>query len=165
MFRRSQVGGHSGGPERTRRVYRGILHLPLAIVAFSLAGCATQLGAVANPSTPKATYQSAYLVVHGDRSADMDAKLQRELLRHGLAVTIGPENAPTGDAQLLVKYTDNWRWDIAMYLRTLDVMVYDAHSKALVATGSWRNSALHGFYSADKVVADVVDQTVGKLAK
>jgi hypothetical protein len=91
------------------------LPLSLALVAFSLAGCATYSDIVVPPSTPKATYRSAYLVVHGDRSADMDAKMQRELLRQGLAVTISPDNAPTGDAQLLVRYTDDWRWDTAKW--------------------------------------------------
>jgi hypothetical protein len=94
----------------------------------------------------------------------MDAHLQRELLRHGLSVTVGPEAGATGDAQLIVRYTDNWRWDLAMYLRSFDVMVFDAHSKVLLATGSWKDSAMHGFHSADKVVAQVVDQTFSKLA-
>jgi hypothetical protein len=109
------------------------------IAAGSLAACATSSGVVVNPSIAKARYQSAYVVVHGDRSSDMDAHLQRELLRHGLSVTVGPEAGVTGDAQLIVRYTDNWRWDLGMYLRSFDVMVFDAHSKVLLATGSWKD--------------------------
>jgi hypothetical protein len=130
----------------------------LMLVAGSLAACATSSGVVVNPSIAKARYQSAYVVVHGDRSSDMDAKLQRELLRHGLSVTVGPETGATGDAQLIVRYADDWKWDLSMYLWSFDVMV------TLLAAGSWKNSAMHGFHSADKVVAQVVDQTFSKLA-
>jgi len=94
----------------------------------------------------------------------MDAKVQKELLRHGLGVSVGQEGGDSGNAQLVVRYADDWKWDVAMYLRSFDVMVFDAHSKLLLATGSWKNSAVHLFYSADKVVANVVDQTFDKLA-
>ena len=143
------------------RIYSALL----VIVAGSVAGCATSSGVVVNPAIAKVRYQSAYVVVHGDRSSDMDAHLQRELLRHGLAVTVGPESGATGDAQLIVRYADDWKWDMAMYLWSFDVMVFDAHSKVLLATGSWKNSAMHGFHSADKVVAQVVDQTFSKLSQ
>ena len=143
------------------RIYGALL----TIMAGSVAGCATSSGVVVNPAIAKARYQSAYVVIHGDRSSDMDAHLQRELLRHGLSVTVGPETGATGDAQLIVRYADDWKWDMAMYLWSFDVMVFDAHSKVLLATGSWKNSAMHGFHSADKVVAQVVDQTFSKLSK
>jgi len=137
----------------------------LVLVAGSLVGCATHSGVIVNPSITKARYQSAYVVVHGDRSSDMDANLQKELLRHGLSVTVGPETNSTGDAQLIVRYADDWKWDMAMYLRSFDVMFFDAHTKVLLATGSWKNSPMHGFHSADGVVAQVVDQTFGKLSQ
>jgi len=142
----------------------GIRTALLVLVAGSLVGCATRSGVIVNPSIAKVRYQSAYVVVHGDRSSDMDANLQRELLRRGLSVTVGPETSATGDAQLIVRYADDWKWDLAMYLWSFDVMVFDAHSKVLLATGSWKNSSMHGFHSADKVVAQVVDQTFSKLA-
>jgi hypothetical protein len=137
----------------------------LVLLAGSFAGCATHSGVIVNPSIAKMRYQSAYVVVHGDRSSDMDANLQKELLRHGLSVSVGPETSATGDAQLIVRYADDWKWDMAMYLRSFDVMVFDAHSKTLLATGSWKNSAMHGFHSADGVVAQVVDETFSKLSQ
>jgi hypothetical protein len=51
-----------------------------------------------------------------------------------------------------------------MYLHSLDVTVFDSQCKVLLATGSWKNSAMHGFYSSDKVVAKVVAQTLDRLA-
>jgi hypothetical protein len=137
----------------------------VVLVAGSLTGCATHSDVIVNPSITKLHYQSAYVVVHGDRSSDMDANLQKELLRHGLSVTVGPETSSTGDAQLIVRYADDWKWDMAMYLRKFDVMVFDAHSKTLLASGSWKNSAMHGFHGSEKVVAQVVDETFSKLSQ
>lgn len=142
-----------------------ILKSSMVIVFLaSLAGCATTSGVIVNPAATKATYHSAYLVVHGDRSSDMDAFLQKEMLRHGFAVSVGPEGGTPGDAQLIVRYADDWKWDLAMYLHTLDVMVFDSRTKVLLASGSWKNSFMHGFYSADKVVGQVVDQTLSKVS-
>ena len=135
----------------------------LVASGFALSACVTSSGVVVNPSAQRAVYKTAYVVVHGKDSQDMDAHLQRELLRHGIAVSVGPEGS-AGTAQLIVRYSDDWRWDIKMYLRSFDVMVFDAKTNTLLATGSWENSALHGFYNEDKVVANVVDQTLSKIS-
>lgn len=136
----------------------------ITLILATLTGCATTSGVVLNPAAKRANYQSAFVVTHGDRSADMDALLQRELLRHGLGVSAGPESSAPGDAQLIVRYADDWKWDIKMYLRSYDVMIFDASSKALLATGSWKNSLLHGFYEEDRIVGQVVDQTLSRVS-
>jgi hypothetical protein len=100
---------------------------------------------IVNPSARNAVYQSAYVVVHGDRSSDMDANLQKELLRRGLSVSVGPEGSAPDDVQLLVRYADDWKWDLRMYLWSFDLMIYDPKIKVLLAEGSWKNSSLHGF--------------------
>ena len=93
----------------------------------------------------------------------MDANLEREFLRHGFVVSVGPDGGAAPGAQLIVRYTDDWKWDLKMYLRSLDVMVFDAKTNDLIATGSWRNSVVHGFYNSQKVVAKVVDDIVSKI--
>jgi hypothetical protein len=135
----------------------------LAAALFTIAGCSTTSGVMVNPNLKHADYRSVYVVVHGSNSSDMDANLQKEFFRHGFAVTVGPEGNPTSGAQLVARYADDWKWDIAMYLHTFDVMVYDAKSNVMVASGSWKNSTFHGFYSSEKVVAKVVDQTLAKI--
>src|ERR1700733_8754787 len=74
---------------RMRKAQSNIAHSSVRIylallVISSLAGCATSSGVVVNSAIAKVRYQSAYVVVHGDNSSDMDANLQKELLRHGL---------------------------------------------------------------------------------
>jgi hypothetical protein len=133
------------------------------LILVLLTGCATSSGVVVNPAAKRATYQTAFVVTHGDRSSDMDALLQREMLRHGLGTSAGPEGSAPPDAQLIVRYADDWRWDIKMYLRSFDVMIFDANTKTLLATGNWKNSLFHGFYEEDGVVAKVVDQTLAQV--
>jgi hypothetical protein len=136
----------------------------LGAAVFTFAGCSTTSGVIVNPNVRHADYRSVYVVVHGSNSSDMDANLQKEFLRHGFSVTVGPEGGSTFGAQLIARYADDWKWDMAMYLHTLDVMVYDAKSNVMLASGSWRNSTFHGFYNSEKVVAKVVDQTLAKIA-
>ena len=137
--------------------------LLLALVALLSVGCATSSNVVVNPGSTQKVH-SAYVVLHEGKSSDMDAHIQRELMAHGIQVKAGPEmQNPAAD--IVVRYSDNWRWDVTMYLRSLDIQVYDAATGTLVASGSWKNSAMHGYHGADGVVKDVVDQIFLKLGK
>jgi hypothetical protein len=131
-----------------------------AIFCLSLVGCSTTSGVLVNHAAAQTAYSTVYVVVHGGASADMDALVQKELLRHDLNVLSGSDGAAPASAQLIVKYADDWKWDLKMYLSTLDIMAFDAKSGVLLATGSWKNSTFHGYYSEDKVVSNVMTQTL-----
>lgn len=129
----------------------------LLVLTAALSGCATSSDIVVNPGHADTQYRSAYLVAHGDRSSDVDAAIQRELLRRGLAVSAGADGKHPETAELIVKYADDWNWDLTMYLESLDIQVYDAKTGVLVATANWKNSAMHGFHGLDKVVKQLLD--------
>lgn len=139
------------------RVLASLLVLGIMLVS----GCATSRNVVVNPGT-RLQPTSAHVVAHGGNSSDMDASIQRALMSQNLRVTAAPEGQPT-DADLLVRYTANWKWDIVMYLRALDIQVYDGRSGTLLGSGVWKNSALHGYHDRDKVVKNVVDELMLKL--
>jgi hypothetical protein len=128
-----------------------------------LGGCATSSGVVVGRTIPREAYTSAYLIAHGGSSSDMDALLQKALLTRGLNVTSGPDAVTPQDGLLLVKYVDDWKWDLKMYLRTLAVLAYDSKTHTLLATGTWSNSVMHGFYDEDKVVGQVVGDTLSAI--
>jgi hypothetical protein len=132
--------------------------LVLGALSFGLGGCATSSDVVVNRSAPHTNYTSAYVVTHGGNGADMDALIKKELVRHGLNVSSGSASPTSG--QLRIEYVDEWKWDVVMYLRSLDVTAYDDRTQNLLATASWKNSAMHGFHSKDTVVADVVSETL-----
>lgn len=139
-----------------------IIYVLMAVAMIVLAsGCATHSNVVVNPGSSMVA-KSAYVVLHGDNSSDMDAHIQRELMSHGLVVKAGPEMQQP-DADIVVRYSADWRWDMTMYLRSLDVQVYSVSSGTLIASGSWKNSALHGYHGAQDVVKDVFDQIFAKI--
>ncbi|SEL51433.1 hypothetical protein SAMN05428989_1820 [Pseudoxanthomonas sp. GM95] len=133
----------------------------LAAALMVLSGCATHSRVVVNPGH-HIVVKSAYVVLHGGSSEDMDAHVQQELMAHGIQVKAGPETRDPG-TDVVVRYTDNWRWDMAMYLRSLDIQVYNGASGTLVASGSWKNSALHGYHSGANVTKKVMDEVFAKL--
>ena len=135
--------------------------LVLALLALLSVGCATSSNVVVNPGSAQKIH-SAYVVLNEGKSSDMDAHIQRELMSHNIQVTAGPEmRQPSAD--VTVRYSDNWRWDVTMYLRSLDIQVYDSATGTLRASGSWKNSALHGYHGAAGVVKEVVDEIFRKL--
>lgn len=137
--------------------------LTVGIAVLFAVGCATSQDIVVNPTNTGHPLKSAYLVAHGDKSSDVDAAIQRELFRRGVAVSAGPDVRQVESADAIVRYIDAWNWDMAMYLRALDIQVYDAKSGVLLASASWKNSAMHGFHGMDGVVSELVDGILKKL--
>lgn len=137
------------------------LAMLLMAAAMCLVGCSTSSRVVVNPGSTLVA-KSAYVVLHGGNSEDMDAHMQRELMAHGLTIKAGPEVDNPG-TDLIVRYADSWRWDMTMYLSTLDIQVYDTQSGTLLASGSWKNSALHGYHGGEKVTRQVMDEIFAKL--
>lgn len=138
-----------------------LIVLLLAAASLILSGCSTSSRVVVNPGSTL-VINTAYVVLHGGNSEDVDAHVQRELMAHGITVKAGPELTDPG-TDIIVRYSDNWRWDVTMYLRSLDIQIYDANTGVLVGSGSWKNSALHGYHSAEKVTRKVMDDIFAKL--
>ncbi len=129
----------------------------------TLSACTTSSDTTVAAGAKPIQAGSAYLVVHGGNSTDVDGHIQRALVRHGMQVSMGlAENVPA-HVDYVVKYADFWRWDVVMYLRKLEIMFYRQPAGELIATGRWKNSPLHGYQSAEKVVDETIDQVFTKL--
>jgi hypothetical protein len=135
----------------------------VVVVAFGCLSCSTTQDIVVNPSSVGHPFHSAYLVAHGDKSSDVDAAIQRDLFRRGITVASGAEGKQPDTSEVIVKYNDEWSWDMSMYLKALDIQIYDAKSGSLLASAGWKNSAMHGFYGLDSVVRDLVGGVLRKL--
>jgi hypothetical protein len=128
-------------------------------------GCATSQNvnlAQVNGGRPIATVAMA--PAEGN-SADMDAAIKAALVNQGL-VAKPPLPAGTrksSDADMVVSYTDQWRWDLVMYLRWVNIEMYDSDSGNLLATARWENSAFHGFQDYKTVVKGLIDDMMAKI--
>jgi hypothetical protein len=137
--------------------------LAAALALFLFTACATTQEVTFSNSINTASANTAYVVTHGGRSADMDVHIQNDLRARGLKVVTGPDVVKTSDGDILVKYSDRWRWDLAMYLEDVHIMIYDGKSGDLLATGLWQNSAFHKFPDAGEVIKGVMDEIFTKL--
>lgn len=137
----------------------------LAVVISAMLGCATTQNVTLANLTPTKNIQSVALVAQDDNSADMDGHITKQLQVQGLNVK-APLPAGTrksDDVDMIVAYADVWRWDVVMYLKTVNINFYDAKSGNMLVTGRWDNSAFHGFKNAGEVVKEVIAEMMAKI--
>lgn len=134
-------------------------------IVLALTGCATsQTVTLASMSPPKELHSAALVFQEGNNS-DMTVDITQQLRDGGISVK---PPLPAGirqasDVDMLVAYSDKWRWDIVMYLKSLDLNIFDAKSGNLIVTGRWENSAFHGFQDSKKVIKGLLDEMMAKV--
>ncbi len=130
--------------------------ITLVSAAFLAASCAeTKKATVINPAVIKSA-RSAYVVKPADSSRDVEVFLKGALSSRGVSAQTGSLAGKPASADVYVTFVDRWHWDMAMYLRTLDVSVIDNKSGKEVATAMYRNSALHGYPDARKTSEELI---------
>jgi hypothetical protein len=66
-------------------------------------------------------------------------ELQAQFERHGIQTTVYTDQAPAG-CRHRVEYTANWYWDVAVYLKYVDIRVYDGDQLVGSATYDARHA-------------------------
>jgi hypothetical protein len=122
-----------------------------ACLAWLTTGCATnELPkpeiSTQSPGTDLRGLKNFY-VSRDDEAGAQDEKhlrglhaVQEALTDHGMPATSGLLSAMPADTDCKVIIHDKWFWDTYWYLLTLDIKFYDAHSGALLASGSDRRA-------------------------
>ena len=132
--------------------------LTLVSATFLAASCSqTKSVSVSQPSVIKSA-RSAYVVKPDDSSRDIEIFLKDSLATKGLNSKTGSISSKPSSADIYVTYLDRWHWDMTMYLRTLDISVINNRNGEEVATGKYRNSALHGYPDPKKTCEELVDK-------
>jgi hypothetical protein len=115
--------------------------------------------------TPHSAPKTAALTPQDGNSEKMDKIVIDELKANGLEVKptlpVGTRQSP--DVDLVVAYVDHWFWDVAMYLRALEINVFDGKSGNLMVQGQWKDSALHGYRDPAQVLHEVVPDMLSRL--
>lgn len=116
-------------------------------------------------ATPTHQVKSVAQALQEDNSSDMNTNLQTALSKEGLTIKTP---LPTGtrkssDVDAIVSYSDVWRWDLVMYLKSVSIQLFDAQSGDLLVSGNWNNSAFHGFQDSKVVVQNLVSEMFDKL--
>ncbi len=93
-------------------------------------------------------------VVKTKAIGDTDKYLKKEFDKLGMKTSIGYYNEIPDDTDLLVIYSDKWRWDFKKIMDRLDVEFIDYRSKELVAEMKYRigSKDMHDYPSAQEEV-------------
>ncbi|HEY5761615.1 MAG TPA: hypothetical protein VIS73_00260, partial [Rhodocyclaceae bacterium] len=66
---------------------------------------------------------------------------------------------------LLVTYQDVWRWDLKTYLFSLRIDLFDAPTGSLLTTGTWKNSAFHGFQRGKDETRELLSDMLPRIRR
>lgn len=134
--------------------------LAAGAVALCVAtGCSSTASVSLSPGAAMPASKALHVVVPAGASADVSAAVQRAFVKRGYAISAGPQTGAGPGESGVVRFADSWRWDVAMYLFSLDIQLFDARGETLLASGRWRNAHFHGFQDP----ADVADKVVGEM--
>ncbi len=130
-----------------------------------MTGCATSQNVTMAQGLPSKPITTAALVPQDGNSPVMDTNLQSALVAQGVTpkIALPASTRKSAEVDAIVTYTDVWRWDLIMYLKSITINVSDAASGNLLAMGRWDNSAFHGFQDAEQVTSDLVAEMFAKL--
>ncbi len=135
------------------------------LVAVLTTGCATSQNVNLAQVTGARPLATVAMVPSEGNSADMDAAVRNALVNQGLTpkAPLPAGTRKSSDVDVIVSYTDQWRWDLAMYLRWVSIEMYDSGSGNLLASARWENSAFHGFQDYKTVVKGLIDDMMTKV--
>jgi len=139
--------------------------LCITLVSFLLFGCSTTKDVMLAKATPTHQVRTVAQAPQDDNSSDMNTNLQSALSNEGLTVK-APLPAGTrksAEVDAIVSYSDVWRWDLTMYLKSVSIRLFDSQSGDLLVSGTWSDSALHGFRDSKEVVQNLVSEMFEKL--
>lgn len=94
-----------------------------------------------------------------------DTIIKLELEKYGIATTIGKEGNSPADFDLIVQYTDTWRWDFKPVLDQLEILFISPQGDSVLAKSSYtiyRNKELHNFPTPEKEVPKMIKELLNK---
>lgn len=134
-------------------------------VSIGLVGCGGAQNVVrTNTSAPEQIRTAALSPLAGN-SPEVDSYVSDALLSQGVS-TAPPLPAGTrksADVDAVVTYQDVWRWDMAMYLKSISISLYDGKTGSLLVTGKWTDSLFHAWHRGESVSKELIAEMFSKL--
>lgn len=94
-----------------------------------------------------------------------DLVIQQELKKHGIHSVIGKKEDVPEDFDLIVHYSDTWRWDFKKILDRLEIAFVSPDGKSVLAKSSfniYKNKELHNFPTPEKEVPKMIEQLLNR---
>ena len=125
---------------------------------FLLSACAT----IKTPMEPKinktSNIDSAYIVNTNASSQKMVNAVKRSLLRRGINANTGPTKKAYKDVDIYIKCNDSWYWDLATYLMSFDITIYETGSNEVLGSVTYDNTGFfHDFPDTEEKVEEAIE--------
>lgn len=137
-----------------------------AVIAFCLAltGCAATQEVTVAKSTPIRSLSNVAVMNQDGNSNDVTNAVEKAFTDHkiGIKPQLPAGTRQSDNVDAIVSYSDVWRWDLVMYLKSITIDLYDAKTGDLLVNGRWENSDMHGFQDYKQVVQALVDEMLTK---
>lgn len=90
--------------------------------------------------------------------------IRRAFEAHGYSVTSGRQEEIPRIVDLIVFYSDTWKWDFKMFLRELTVRVLDGRTKVVLAVGKYTSAPgdIHDYPTSEREAPRLVDAILGE---
>ena len=99
--------------------------------------------------------------VDNDIIGNTDEVIKLELAKYGINATIGKKgDEPTG-YDLIIEYSDTWRWDFKKILDKLDIYFISPDGNKIIAKSTYNiyhNKELHDFPTPEKEVPKMIKE-------
>ena len=134
-----------------------IFHLlPLLIVLFA-SGCSTVEKSERYSDVPLDSLKTAYIVLIPKANWDIEMGIREALAGRGVQVSAGILQDKPSDVAFYVTYRDQQKWDITMYLHSLEIQFLEGATGKLIASGSFKNSFAHTYPNFRQKAFEVVE--------
>jgi len=130
--------------------------LPLILVLLG-SGCSTVEKGKRYGDAPLKTFKTAYVVMTQTANWDIGMYIREALADRGVDVTAGRMQDKPADVAFYVTYVDRRKWDVAMYLDSLEIQFSDGATGKLLASGSFRNRFFHSFPNERQKTIEVIN--------
>jgi hypothetical protein len=136
---------------------RKTIPLLCLLLGLIISGCSTVEPGKRYGSTPLDSMKTAFVVIKKDYDPKIGANINEALTRHGVTSSIGSFSEKPKNVAFYVEYEDHWRWDMAMYLFSLDIRFTDNTTGQLIGSGAFRQGWFHSFPDAKLKTFEVVE--------
>jgi hypothetical protein len=127
------------------------------LIAILVSGCASVEPGKRYGNANLDAMKRAYVVIAPDMDAKIGANIKEALTQRGVQTGSGPLSQKPKDVEFYVTYIDHWRWDMAMYLLSLEINFMDNATGQKIGHGMYGMNGMHTFPDPKKTTFDVVD--------
>jgi hypothetical protein len=162
--------------------YRSTLVFVIIAALCGLYGCSGTLNTKRSTSFDKSKYRTAYIIdtrestvvgyswvpvvglVDGDKSkhepvGNTPVHIKNALAKHGILAYTGTGKTAPKNVDLVVVYKDEWQWDLKMYMRKLEIKIYDNKTRQLIGSGYYQSGGggFHDYPTSEREAPNIID--------